>query len=155
MEVRSHSQSLYNVKEAEVVTKLIEYIAKQSSSTDINWSSPEKIRIITFYQAQVSYIKRLLRRRVSGGENITVATVDSSQGSEADVIIISFVRASDRIGDADHTKAGFLADDRRLNVALTRAKYQLVCVGNASSLEKSGVATLEALIDNARSRKCI
>ena len=154
-EARSHNESIYNMKEAEAVTELIQSIAIQSASKDVNWSSPEKIRIITFYQAQVSTIQRLLKKKLPGGENVTVATVDSSQGSEADIVIISFVRSSDRIGSAHHTTAGFLADDRRLNVALTRAKYQLVCVGNASSLEKSGVATLEALVDNARNRNCI
>ena len=59
---------------------------------------------------------------------MTVSTVDSSQGCEAEVVIVSFVRSRD--SDEQHS-IGFVKDERRINVAITRALYQLVCVGNA------------------------
>jgi senataxin len=57
---------------------------------------------------------------------IEVNTVDSYQGREKDVIIISTVRSHGM---------GFLADKRRLNVAVTRAKHFVLIVGNSCSLK--------------------
>lgn len=54
-----------------------------------------------------------------------VGTVDSFQGSEADLVVISLVRNNDHVG----TRAlGFLSDRRRMNVLLSRAKWKLVLV---------------------------
>ncbi|EKX44634.1 hypothetical protein GUITHDRAFT_59672, partial [Guillardia theta CCMP2712] len=58
-------------------------------------------------------------------------TVDSFQGSESDVVLCSCVRSNGGGG------CGFLADRRRLNVALTRAKKLLIVVGSASTLKRS------------------
>jgi len=148
-EERSASGSFYNVKEAQQVVKLARSLSNTSCTSD--WALSKKIKIITFYQGQVQCIKNFLRSEGLG--HISVATVDASQGSEADFVIISFVRSTDKIGDVDHTTAGFLADDRRINVALTRAKFQLICVGNAQSLTNSGIPTLKAIIDDAQERK--
>lgn len=65
---------------------------------------------------------------VNAVNKLQIATVDSFQGHEKPFIIFSCVR-----NNAD-CKIGFLADKRRLNVALTRAKNGLVIVGNAHVL---------------------
>ena len=83
-----------------------------------------------------------------------VATVDSSQGCEADVVIVSFVRSSSRRGIRG--AAGFLADDRRINVALTRARHQLICVGDASgTLGERGSEALRNLVADPKRRGCL
>ena len=88
-------------------------------------------------------------RRASHFPPPAVHTVDSFQGSEADVVVISAVRCNAR-GDV-----GFLADPRRLNVALTRAKSVCVFVGCARTLRASGSADLRALVRDSESRGLI
>lgn len=63
---------------------------------------------------------------VSGCSNVTVNTIDSYQGTERDVIIISNARTSG---------VGFLSTYQRLNVALTRPKKCLILCGNFKDLE--------------------
>ena len=64
---------------------------------------------------------------------VEIASVDAFQGREKDIIIISCVRSN------EHQGIGFLADPRRLNVALTRAKYALILVGNPKVLCKQNL----------------
>lgn len=84
---------------------------------------PEDIAVIAPYAAQV----RLLRNRLQVA-GLEIDTVDGFQGREKEVVIITFVR-SNRIGEI-----GFLADTRRTNVALTRAKRTLRAIGDSSTL---------------------
>ena len=56
------------------------------------------------------------------------STVDSFQGSEADVVVISLVRNNQHTTPAK--ALGFLRDSRRMNVLLSRAKWKLVLVGS-------------------------
>jgi superfamily I DNA and/or RNA helicase len=62
-----------------------------------------------------------------------VNTVDSFQGQERDIIIVSTVRANNR------QHLGFLTDERRINVTLTRSKFQLIIVGNGDTLGSNEV----------------
>jgi len=60
--------------------------------------------------------------------------VDSAQGSEADLVIVSLVRNNHRTGTS---ALGFLRDPRRMNVLLSRAKKQLVLVGSLEFLHEA------------------
>jgi superfamily I DNA and/or RNA helicase len=136
---------LRNPQEAEVVVDLVQQLVGLRGQRDDNWNSSDRIRIITFYQDQVSLIKKKLIE--TGLNGVLVATVDSSQGCEADVVILSFVRSN---GES----AGFLRDDRRMNVAITRARHQLVCVGNMHYMScLMDAPTLRRLCADAKSRK--
>jgi len=143
--------SYANEAECVAVVKLVEKIAKHSAQVP-DWHSTDKLRIITFYQGQVTLLRRLLAKKGLG--RVLVATVDSSQGCEADIVIISFVRSSSKKG-VRHA-AGFLADDRRINVALTRARHQLICVGDANgTLGRQGSEALKNLVSDAKRRGCL
>ena len=78
--------------------------------------------------------------------SIKVSTVDGFQGDECDIVILSCVRSHSSFTRGKHNKsrggvgrsdAGFLEDCRRENVALTRAKFSLLIVGNEEVLKTS------------------
>eukprot|EP00286_Rhodomonas_abbreviata_P002181 CAMPEP_0181344178 /NCGR_PEP_ID=MMETSP1101-20121128/32035_1 /TAXON_ID=46948 /ORGANISM="Rhodomonas abbreviata, Strain Caron Lab Isolate" /LENGTH=77 /DNA_ID=CAMNT_0023455965 /DNA_START=35 /DNA_END=265 /DNA_ORIENTATION=+ len=77
---------------------------------------------MTPYRRQVSEIMRGLRS--DGLSSVEVSTVDSFQGREMDVGLLSTVRGGSGQG------IGFVADIRRMNVALTRARCTMIVVGD-------------------------
>ena len=77
--------------------------------------------IISPYQAQCKLLKQM-------NNNLNIHTVDSFQGREADVVILTTVRSGNKIG--------FWEDYRRLNVGLTRARHVLRIVGNVETMIK-------------------
>lgn len=152
----NHLGSYGNLCEATTVVQLVKefrenFLKKQNGdhqNASLSWHSPERVRVITFYSGQVTLIERLLvKARLFG---VTVATVDSSQGSESDLVIVSFVRSK---GIGQRHSVGFLKDNRRLNVAITRARFQLVCVGNIyGSLRFELNGAIKELVENSVER---
>ncbi len=110
------STSKYNVGEAKIVKSIVNYLRK-------NGVENENIGIITPYGAQVNCLQRMLNFSVD------IATVDSFQGSEREVIILSFVRSN------VDSQVGFLSDKKRINVAVTRAKKMLVLICDSETLK--------------------
>ena len=99
------------------------------------------IGIITPYAGQVRAIRDALPER---NDSVEVHTVDGYQGREKEVIIFSCVRSN-----SDGT-VGFLSDERRLNVALTRAKRGLIVIGDPDTLRND--ETWASWLDYIRSR---
>ncbi|XP_006347615.1 DNA-binding protein SMUBP-2 [Solanum tuberosum] len=88
---------------------------------------PAAIAVQSPYVAQV----QLLRDRIDEipmATGVDVATIDSFQGREADAVIISMVR-SNNLG-----AVGFLGDNRRMNVAITRARKHVAVVCDSSTI---------------------
>ena len=112
-----------------------------------------QVCVITFYAGQVACINTAIKSsNTIKNDGLRVMTVDSFQGSECDVVILSFVRNNSR------GSVGFVKDYQRLNVALTRARHLLICVGCAATLlaGKSNNSTeqnhLSNIIIDAKSR---
>ncbi len=125
-EEKERGTSRYNEFEIE---KIIEVLDDLSNSL-IN-ANDKSIAIIFPYAAQINLFNDRVRKKISKYRNIFKEikwdTVDSFQGSEANIVILSTV-----ITDID--KPGFLSDARRVNVALSRAKDMLLVFGNEYTL---------------------
>ncbi|MDM1465335.1 AAA domain-containing protein [Myroides odoratimimus] len=98
------------------------------------------IAIIAPYKSQVNLIKKTLNDSNTNQFNIDeldIATLDSFQGKEYDIIIFSFTRAIKHPSYSmdKYQKVGFLDDARRLNVAFSRAKKKLIMIGHANTLK--------------------
>ena len=113
--------------------------------------TPDQIGVVTPYEGQraflVTYMQRNGPLRSELYRDIEVASVDSFQGREKDFIIVSCVRSNEVQG------IGFLRDPRRLNVALTRAKYGVTIVGNAKLLCRNPL--WNSLITHFQQRDCL
>lgn len=103
------------------------------------------VGVITPYREQTRSIRNLFRRHLGDLLHyVSISTVDSFQGQETEVVIISSVRSNRR----EDASIGFLSDTRRLNVAITRAKKSLVLVCNVEHLKRSD-ANWNALLVHA------
>lgn len=92
------------------------------------------IGVIAPYKSQVIHIKQRLKEVLpETAANVDVNTIDGFQGREKDVIIFSTVRS---VTGKDRARIGFVADERRINVGLTRARCSLIIVGQRKALEK-------------------
>ncbi|KAM9933316.1 hypothetical protein OXX80_007068 [Metschnikowia pulcherrima] len=114
---------------------------------------PDQIGVITPYEGQRAYIAHYMQLNTSIAskraqyEEVEIQSVDAFQGREKDFIILSCVRAN------EDRNIGFLSDPRRLNVALTRAKYGMVVLGNPRSLSRNKL--WNRLLVHYRERGCL
>lgn len=126
-EISSSGTSFLNRTEAANVEKIVTRFFKAGVK-------PSQIGIVTPYEGQRSYIVNHMQLHGSLKKelykDVEVASVDAFQGREKDYIILSCVRSN------EHQGIGFLSDPRRLNVALTRARFGLVILGNPKVLNK-------------------
>ncbi|KAF1962172.1 DNA-binding protein SMUBP-2 [Byssothecium circinans] len=85
----------------------------------------EDIAVVTPYNAQLAILSGMLKEAFPG---IELGSVDGFQGREKEAVIVSLVRSN-----AEH-EVGFLAEKRRLNVAMTRPKRHLCVIGDAETV---------------------
>lgn len=141
---RGGSVSYQNIHEAHFCLRLYEHLQKTVKSLGLGKVT---VGIITPYKLQLKCLQREFEDVLTSeeGRDLYINTVDAFQGQERDVIIMSCVRASSH-------GVGFVADIRRMNVALTRARRALWVMGNANALIQSD--DWAALIADAKARNC-
>jgi senataxin len=106
-----------------------------------------RVGIISPYRHHVQYLRSAFKEI---NVNIPIDTVEGYQGREREFIIFSCVRAPN---PQKRTKSvGFLADVRRMNVALTRPRSTLLIVGNSKSLRIN--PDWRALVQHSIESKC-
>ena len=115
------SLSLYNQGEIELINKLLEQHI-------LIYNNEYSIGIISPYRQQVERMTENIKKSYDFLPNVKIDTIDSFQGQERDLIIISLVRSN------ENAEIGFLKDYRRLNVALTRARKKLIVIGDSATL---------------------
>ncbi|NOT74008.1 MAG: AAA family ATPase [Cyclobacteriaceae bacterium] len=122
--------SRFNTEEARLLIQQTERLVEEIGLEQ--WIEQNiTLGIITPYRAQVDLLHKLAESSSTLeplNKLITINTVDAFQGQERDVIVISFVRSN------NEGEVGFLADIRRTNVAMTRAKRKLIMIGDSATL---------------------
>ena len=140
-EMSSSGTSFLNRSEAAAIEKVVTTFLKSGLE-------PRQIGVITPYEGQRAYVCHYMSMagtlKSQLYEDLEVASVDSFQGREKDVIVFSCVRSYE---------LGFLNDPRRLNVALTRAKYGLIILGNARVLAQDPL--WHSLLTHMKTRGCV
>ena len=127
--------------EASLVVDVLQRLYRQIGHE--RFDAAHSIGVIVTYRHQIAMIRReMARLGLSQLEEISIDTVERYQGSQRDVIIYS-------TGVQDHDGLDFLTAncfqedghtiDRKLNVALTRARKQLILTGNAALLKQNKI----------------
>jgi ATP-dependent RNA/DNA helicase IGHMBP2 len=115
-EIEPDGLSKRNTSEGELVLRKVQ----QLRDTGLAASD---IAVIAPYAAQVRWL-----RQNADSDRLEIDTVDGFQGREKEAVVISCVRSN------SEGEIGFLADARRMNVALTRARRKLIVVGDSATL---------------------
>ena len=129
-ELEPDGESKRNPEEADLVLK---YVARLHEAG----VRPSEMAVIAPYAAQVRLLRSRLLEQIDAGlsslnrgsySRFEIDTVDGFQGREKEAIIISLVRSNGK------NEIGFLADTRRMNVALTRARRKLIVIGDSATI---------------------
>lgn len=121
-ETRDDHMSSVNTMEADMIVGFVEYLC-------FNGMNAKEITVLTFYNGQRKHILSKLRESTNlMGQVFNIVTVDSYQGEENHVVLLSLVRSNDK------HHIGFLDVQNRVCVALSRAQRGLYIFGNAEML---------------------
>ena len=155
-DVRGHFDRRFNCNkdEAHSVVDELRHFDKWAYMNPPRDGRSWEAAILTFYRGQEREVRHHLRkwtkqhhamRHFTRGKKerpylrIELCTVDRFQGHEADIVLISFARPHATI---------FLESPNRLNVALTRARYQRVVIGDRQAMRRARGTLLKKLAEN-------
>lgn len=120
-----------NPEEAAFLFRHLSQLATEFAQRNAKTEDFPSIAIISPYKEQINILKDQLAHAADLKpflDKIAVNTIDSFQGQERDVVYISMTRSN------TEGQIGFLADIRRMNVAMTRARKKLVVIGDSATL---------------------
>lgn len=124
-----NSPSWFNPQEAAEVANYVDLLINQTKPP----LKPEEIGVITPYNRQAHKIGTALK--LKGISGVKVGSVETFQGQERRVIVMSTVRAENDLLEFDRKyNLGFVANEKRFNVAITRAKALLIVIGHPKVL---------------------
>jgi len=115
-QIEPDGESRLNEQEAALVVRKVSQLLEMGVR-------PHQVAVISPYSAQVRHLRKLLDH-----DDLEIDTVDGFQGREKEVVVISLVRSNSQ------GEIGFLADVRRMNVALTRARRKLLVIGDSATI---------------------
>jgi hypothetical protein len=124
----AHGKTKMNQREIDAVAAQLKRMQQNLQGLTPSESETWSVAVLTFYVGQERELRKRLRQMTGtarspfklGNMSIELCTSDRFQGHEADIVLLSYVRTS---------SAGFLDSPNRLNVAITRARYQMIHVG--------------------------
>lgn len=148
---RNKSNININLKEAQVLLEELISFLNFSKAYPKERKKYWEIAVLTFYSYQEDYLRIIINQKFNIKLNLqefdlpdynaklSICTVDRFQGHEADIVFLSFVKTN---------SVGFLNSINRLNVAITRARYQLVMIGNKKYFSNQKISsTLKQLAE--------
>ena len=133
----SNSFNKTNVHEAQLIGQLVKVFEKIYQSKN-QILTPLSIGVITPYRAQIAQIQATLRDMDFDTDKITIDTVERYQGGAREVILISLC-TNQKSQLASLVSLSDEGVDRKLNVALTRARKHLIVVGNKDILRGADI----------------
>ena len=127
-----------NTDEARIIADLLRRLYRQMSK---DFDPQKSVGVIVPYRNQIAMIRKEIEQlEIPALEGISIDTVERYQGSQRDVILYSFTIQSryqlDFLTANTFYEEG-QAIDRKLNVAITRARKQLILTGNESTLRQN------------------
>lgn len=129
---------------------LLELLAAKGAALSIGVITPYQDQLIELQKAfkkKIPAFKKLAGLSNDSSLGIEFNTVDGFQGKEKDIVLISTVRANET------RRIGFLSDVRRMNVAITRARFAMMIIGHASTLSSDSL--WGALVDHCQIKRCL
>lgn len=130
-EVERDGGGWYNLLEAQVAC----HNAKACIQTGL--VQPHEVVIMSPFRAQVKVLRNVARGEPFMMPGVNIGPLEAFQGLEAPLVIICTTRTRDRFLDQDIARGwGVIHEPKRFNVALTRARYGLIVIGNPSVLDR-------------------
>lgn len=126
-----------NIKEAELIVNVVRMLMNVSEKNGVDFVPSEHLGIIVPFRRQITTVRRLLHEcGVPKYESIMIDTVERYQGSQRDIILYGTTIAQpyELSMLSSPVEVGGTLVDRKLNVAVTRARKQLFVFGNRNLL---------------------
>ena len=120
--------STFNQDEAHfTINQLNKFVIGINKPEDYSYAiiAPYKaqVELLRYFLNELKYPSKIFKR-------ISINSVDAFQGQERDIVFISLTRSNAQ------GIIGFLSEEKRLNVAMTRAKYKLLLIGDSATLSR-------------------